>query len=248
MKTLHRIALAAAFVLGSSSASAASVHVKFDNPIFSGLAAPSYDAVTITYPTLSGGASASASVAAGRFQGTASNLVGVDPAVFIDGVDDLFMYCYDLYETVHAGQEADFTVVFGGAAARTLEFLGAVNSVLSAGLDEVDPYAWLHPADGLMGAAIQLGIWESRYDSGWNIGSGAFRASGLEAQTVAYLDSFFAALPGAAPLDSRYVMTLEASGVQDMITGDPPAGVPEPGTLALAAAALAAALRRPRKA
>lgn len=248
MNRFHRIALAAAFVLGSSAASAASVHVKFDNPIFSGLEAPSYDAVTITYPTLAGGGSASLTAAAGRFQGTASNLVGVDASVFVDGVDDLFMYCYDVYERVSGGQSADFTINFGGAAARTLEFLGAVNSVLSQGFDEVDPYAWLHPANGLMGAAIQLGIWESLYDSGWDIGSGAFRASGLEAQTKGYLDRFFNALPGSTPLASRYVMTLEASGVQDMITGDPPSDVPEPGTLALAAAALAGALARRRKA
>jgi MYXO-CTERM domain-containing protein len=245
MNAVYRVISTAALLAAGAAASAASVHVQFDNPIFSGVAAPAYDAVTIRYPGQGGGASVTASVAAGRFQGTASNLQGIDPSVLVDNVADLYLYCYDLYEHVGNGWSVDYTVNFDGAAARTLDFLGAVNAVLSQGQAEVDPYAWLHPGNGLMAAAIQLGIWESKYDSGdWSISSGAFQATGLEAQTASYLAGFLAALPGTASLDARYVMVLEAAGAQDMITGDPPSGVPEPGTLALAGLAGLALLRR----
>ena len=42
-------------------------------------------------------------------------------------------------------------------------------------------------------------------------------------------------------------MTLEAHGAQDMITGDPPAPVPEPGTLALLGAATAGLMATRRR-
>ncbi|MFT3819225.1 MAG: PEP-CTERM sorting domain-containing protein [Rubrivivax sp.] len=246
MNFIYRAISTAALLAASAAAPAAMVHVQFDNPIFSGVAAPAYDAVTIRFPGPGGGASVTANVAAGRFQGTASNLVGIDPSVLVDSAADLYLYCYDLYEHVGDGWSADYTVNFGGAAARTLDFLGAVNAVLSQSQSQVDPYAWLHPGNGLMAAAIQLGIWESKYDSGddWSMGSGAFQASGLEAQTASYLAGFLAAMPGTASLDARYVMTFEAAGVQDMITGDPPSNVPEPGTLALAGLAGLALVRR----
>lgn len=248
MSLIPRFLAAAALTASALTATAATVHIQFDNNIFSGVQAPDYDAVTITYPTLGGSGSTSAHVAAGRFQGTATNLVGIDPSVFVDSVNDVFMYCYDLYEHVGGGWNADYTVNFDGETARTLDFLGAVNTVLSQGKPAVDVYAWLHPGNGLLAAAIQLGIWESKYDSDWSLSSGAFRASGVETQTASYLASFFAAIPNSASLDGRYVMTLEAPGVQDMITGDPPAAVPEPGSLLLAGVALAAVARRRRKA
>jgi hypothetical protein len=247
---LHtRIARAAAtlcLAAGAAVAQAGTVDIRFDDPIFGGLPSPHHDVVTITYPTAGG--SRSATVAAGRFQGTASNLVGVSASIFVDSLDDVFMYCYDLYETVSPGQSATYTVNFDGALARTLDFLGAVNAVLNAGKASDDPYAWLHPTSGYMAAAIQLGIWESKYDdSGWSLGAGAFRATGLEAATSGFLNQFVAAIPGSASLDARYVMTLEARGIQDMITGDPPAAVPEPGTLGLLAAAAAALALRGRR-
>lgn len=248
MTFVYRVISAATLLAAGAAASAATVHVQFDNPLFSGVAAPAYDAVSIRYPGQGGGASATASVAAGRFQGTASNLQGIDPSVLVDNVADLYLYCYDLYEHVGNGWSVDYTVNYDGEAARTLDFLGAVNAVLSQGQAQVDPFAWLHPSNGLMAAAIQLGIWESKYDSGdWRMGDGAFQATGLETQTASYLADFLAAMPGTAALDGRYVMVLEAAGVQDMITGDPPSKVPEPGTLALAAVAGFAGLARRRR-
>lgn len=240
---------AATLALGTliGAASAATVHVRFDNPIFSGVPAPAYDNVTITFPAPVGGGSSTVSTAAGRFQGTGSNVVGVDPAIFVDGLDDLFMYCYDVYEHVGSGWQADYTINFDGESLRTLDFLGAVNAVLNQRRSTNDPYAWLHPLNGFEAAAVQLGIWESKYDSsGWSLGSGSFRAGNVDAGTALELNAYFGAIPSTAALDGRFVMTLEAHGVQDMITGDPPARVPEPGTLALAAVAGAALWRRRR--
>jgi hypothetical protein len=126
-----------------------------------------------------------------------------------------------------------------------------VNAVLSQGQANVDPYAWLHPTSGAMAAAVQLGIWESKYEAGgWNLANGSFSATGLDAGTHVHLNSFIASINGSASLDGRYAMTLEAAGVQDMITGDPPASVPEPGMAALlglaGAGAWVARRRRPR--
>lgn len=243
---MHKILLPAALALAASAAPAASLHVTFDNPIFSGVPAPAYDAVSITYPGQNGGAPRSASVAAGRFQGTGSNLVGVDPSIFVDSLDDLYMYCYDVYQAVGNGWQVDYTVNFDGERPRTLQFLGAVNEVLNAERGSADTFAWLHPSSGAQAAAIQLGIWESRYesDSAWSLAGGAFRASALDAGTATYMSRFFAAVPTAAALDGRYVMTLESGVAQDMITGDPPLPVPVPGTLALALLALPLLRRR----
>lgn len=242
---------ALALSLTCAAAQAAMVHVKFDNPIFNGVPTPwvdgvptlPYDAVSITYPMQGTGQPRTVSTAAGRFQGTASNVVGVNPSIFTDSVDNLFMYCYDVYESVGSGWDVDYTINLDGEIDRTLDFLGAVNAVLNQGKPVYDAYAWLHPTSGAMAAAVQLGIWESKYEAGgWDLGGGSFRATGIDSGTQLHLNSFLAAIPGAASLDGRFAMTLDAVGAQDMITGDPPGNVPEPGVPALVGAAVAAAM------
>jgi hypothetical protein len=237
VRLLHTLA-AATLALAASTGHAASVTIKFDSPIFSGTPAPRYDEVRVSFPGI-GGSPRSQTVHAGRFQGAASNLVGVDPGVFVDSVDDVFMYCYDLYESIGAGRAVGYTIDFDGEAARTLDFLGAVNAVRNAGVPAADPYAWLHPATAFEAAAIQLGIWESKYDSGWDIGGGAFSAAGLEPATRSALSAYFGAINSSPSIDPGFVMTLEATGAQDMIAGDPPGAVPIPGTLWLTLGPLA---------
>ncbi|MCP5281638.1 MAG: PEP-CTERM sorting domain-containing protein [Rhodoferax sp.] len=234
--SLVALALTGFAVAAAADPLTASVSVEFDNPIFNG---SGYDIVSITYRLPGTGTNKTESVAAGRFQGKATNLVNIDPGVFVDGVDDMFLYCYDVYESINHGQSVNYIVDFNGATERTLDFLGAVNSVLSIG-KAYSPYAWLHPTTANQGAAIQIGIWESLYDSGaWDLGDGLFKATGLDAATKTAWNSFTGAIGSTDALDIRYTMVLRNAGAQDMIAGDPPTNVPEPGSLALVGLALA---------
>ena len=238
MPQLHRTLLGLALAGIAAAGQAATVRVQFDDFIFEGVPTPHYDVVSITFPKKNDNGSRTESVAAGRFQGKVLDYSGVDASIFVAGLDDLYMYCYDVYDNIKGGWTVNYNINLGGATERTREFLGAVNSVLNAS-GSAHPYAWLYPANGAEAAAIQLGIWESLYDNGdWNIASGNFSATGLESATTTALTGFFAAIGSTEALASQYVMTLEANGKQDMITGDPqPTDVPEPGTLALLGAA-----------
>jgi len=246
-KTFRALAIAGAFG-AANAAPIASVHVVFDNPIFNG---SGHDVVTIKFPKQNQAVgSTTQTVAAGRFQGTGSNVVGVDPSIFVDGLDNLYLYCYDLYEVINHGSQVTYRINFDGELARTRDFLGAVNYSMSPDKNSINPFAWLHPVNGFQGAAIQLGIWESKYETtdpfSWNLASGAFSATGLETATLNYLNAFTSIINTTDAVADKFVMTLEASGFQDMLAGDPPVAVPEPGTLALFGIALAALAARRR--
>jgi len=231
------------------------VTITFDRPIFS----KGSDNVHIRFPGEFGD-SDSARVAAGRFSGSASNLVDVSEDIFVDGVDDVFMYCYDLYDAIRGGNVVDYTINFGSIMKRTLDFIGAVNTVLNTqrgtlAIEAFDRYAWVRPDDAAQSAAIQLGLWESKYEAEdqdlWNIDNGAFSASHLHDTTAAALEEFFAAARegDSAPLEQRFAILLENPNYQDMITADPPGTVPTPAPLGLLLLGGMAALwqrRRPR--
>ncbi len=218
------------------------VVVTFDVNIFEG---SGYDRVLIHADATTTKRVVNEDVLAGRFQGTASEVKGVPASIFVDGLKDLYMYCYDIYQNILGGKKVDsYAINLNGETARTLDFLGAVNQVMNGQKTSqdigYDPYAWLHPTSGNQGAAIQLGIWESKYETDtdyWNLTGGSFRASGLNTSTQGALGTqywwdLFEGAKDSASLDGKFVMVLESTDFQDMIVGDPPT-VPEPGSLAL---------------
>ena len=252
-----RTAVGGAILLGSAAfslgASAAALTVTFEKPIFGSTSeTPSgWDNIKLSY----GGGTVGTS--AGRFTGFASKPIDFDLSLLVDfdnGPAVRFaMYCYDLEQYISGGDAVPYTVDFDGELPRTLNFLGAVNAELNKGKvgDKVDPYAWLRPGDAMTAAAIQLGIWESLYETngGWDITTGIFKAWELNSDTISSLDKFFLRLTSNnfTALAPESVIVLRSGSNQDVLTGDPPAQVPEPGSLALVAAAglgLMAARRR----
>lgn len=231
-------AAATALVLGAGNAQAAAVTITFNNDIFGGLG---FSNGTIHFPHhVNANQTSSSGVSAGRFVGKATDLDGVPASIFVDGVDSVYMYCYDVYQPIAGGLEVPYTINLAGAQQRTLQFLSAVNTELNMGANTFDVYAWARPKSGAQGAAIQLGIWESLYDTNdvWSLASGAFRRTNFNSATTTWVDTFFGQIKPDEFLEQRFTMVLENGEYQDMLTADPPIEVPEPGILALLAAGL----------
>lgn len=250
MKACKKTLSALVCAVAASASVAATIDIKFDNNLFEG---SGFDGVSIKAAGLGGGNGNYTGVNAGRFQGTASNLLGVPESILVDGVDDLYMYCYDIFQGIFGGAKVSYTVDLDGETARTLDFLGAVNQVLNKGRAVYDPYAWLHPVNRHQGAAIQLGIWESKYEDNknfWDLGTGGFKAKDLDPGSATWWKDFIGEIDKSDSLDGAYVMVLENGKYQDMIAGDPPPSrVPEPGLLALMALGIGGlAVSRQRKA
>lgn len=171
-------------------------------------------------------------VYAGRFEGAVLKYSGVPASIFVDNLNNLYMYCYDILQHIGGGNTVQYTINLNGESSRTLDFLGAVNAKMSSGR-VYDPFAWLRPVSNGQAAAIQLGIWKSKYETNedvWAFDEGTFQLSTSDRETLIWWDSFRDEITKSDSLDEKYVMVLENSAKQDMITGDP---IPEPGSLAL---------------
>ena len=207
-------------------------------------------------------------VYAGRFTGRASDF-NVPESIFVDGVDSVFMYCFELLQTISGGATVVYDITFSPQIARTLNFIGAVNQVLNSERDTLaaevfDPFAWVRPSNRAQSVAVQLGLWESKYenpDSPLDLSSqeGRFRARGIHRGANRYLGDFFELANGweagdpilgdPAPVEAPLVMLFENDEYQDMITADPPPGdVPAPATLGLLGLGLGLLRRRLRRA
>ena len=254
-----RKALLSLFAIAAFTSSAAiaapQVTIDFNNPIW-GTGSSKIDPIlaTIHFPNSSNpDLTQSTRVNAGRFVGTASNFVNVSPEIFYKNENEVYMYCYDVYNHITGGDTVVYDIDFEGATKRTLQFIDAVNRVLS-GDGDYNPYAWVTPTNRLQAGAIQLGLWESLYDTDWSLttNTGKFYTTNVTAGVIAQANTFFASIDEDSAIDQKFTMVLRNASRQDMITADPPVnGVPTPATLLLmlpALAGLAISTRRRRQA
>lgn len=224
-----------------------SVTITFNTPIFT---KDWYANVTLS------GTDHQGRVSAGRFSGKASILNNVTEETFVNGVDEVLMYCFDLLQHISPGDKPNYAILFSPTKfSRTLDFIGAINFVLNEERDPsgetFDPYAWVRPNSRAQSVAIQLGLWETKYDSSWDMSNGSFSVVSVPDFALPVLNSFKAryqnsdnkVVKGVAP---ELVMILEDDTYQDMIAADPPTQVSAPGTAAILLFGLAL-LRRVRR-
>lgn len=212
---------------------------------------------SLTFNFGNGSNSRSARVNAAMFGGAATNGVDFDPASLYKNAKDVLFYCVDIIQhlrrssTTYNVNDISKSTVVGDASlgnprrdfARTLDFLGAVNFILqdTYSLDFGDKN-WLNPSSGWMSGAIQVGIWESLYETeGASLavedGSGNFFVSRGLNRKAGLLSLAFDDMSGTAALDSNQVKWFSTEYGQDLIAD--PASVPLPATLALIGLGLA---------
>jgi hypothetical protein len=229
--------LVGAVALACCSAASAepTITVTWKSPVFN---PASVDVGTVYHPGGSTGTNA------GRFNGKVTATTEVSLSELVQDADNFFAYCHDLAQFLSSGKYS-----VGGASGVMLDFLGAVNSVLGG-----DEHAWITAGDINVAAAIQLGIWEARYDGVFDLATGPVYLKNLaivpDAVKTQYAE-FIAAMGTSDSLDGQYVMVLTNPDTQDVITGRRPPSrlLPEPGSLALlaAAGAIATACSRRRR-
>lgn len=208
-----------------------------------------YKATQITYNN--NVTSKTSYVAAGMFGGTATGSNDFDATTLYSSENNVLAYCIDImnnllsdgtYNVQAIGQnQVDNSTDVRRDFARTLSFLGAVNEVLTPILLLSDTHTnWLNPNSAWMSAAIQVGIWESLYESDGAVLStsdGWFEATTLGTQGDEFLTAAFGMMSTAAALDARKVKWLQIENGQDLIVD--PVTVPTPATLGLFALGLA---------
>jgi hypothetical protein len=249
------------------------VEIGFANPIFlKDGNAQLKDRVSVSYPN------GTATVDAGAFRGTSeepgTGYDGFNPEVlYRNSLGDVILYCVDLYQPIGGGWNPVYDVysltLDSGKSPNTgtlddpdrnfdrvMRFLGAMNVVLgdSYGYSEAE-YNWLNPRNAAHSGAIQLGLWESLYESdesAWDLGADAFRvtgtgSNGLLDEGSKLLGEVFGRLndspASVIPLAPKNVLILTNGNRQDMIVGDP-VPVPVPGTALLLLGGLVLVSRR----
>lgn len=222
---LHRTLVAAAIVCGASAAQAGTLAVN------GWLFAPGNN-VNVGSPSYSG--------AAGGFRGTLS---GLSDSTF--NFSPVEMYCVDLGQYVNLG--SSYSVKLDGESGTTdftivsaLSFFGATKAQR---MTELVSYAESNSSfvdSSAESTAMQLAVWNTLYDTDNTLSGGSFKDNAGSSYGT-YANTLLANSVGFAATKDLYV--LRSSTKQDQLfwiehTPNTPNGVPEPGSLALAALAL----------
>jgi len=279
-KIIKASCLAATLAAGSGAAHAGpigSVGLEMNNPLFPA----GSDTLKVT---LDG---ATKKVRAGLFGATATrdNAIGdFDPDSLHRSGNDVLLYCVDLLDNlikadtsynvydVAAGVIRDATSGSQRNFGRLLEFLGGVNTVMGSTTGKGSGYTygdqnWLEvdaAKDGWLAGAIQVGIWESLYEtddkldlktglfSVWDVGNGSNK---LHTDGDAFLTAAFGAMDSSQALDAslvkRFVPTETTGNVRRELNGQEligdPTPVPVPASVVLVLSGLGLLARRLRR-
>lgn len=227
-----------------------------DIDIVSGIFSNGYDVLQVIFND--GTVKKNVWVKAGAFGGvaTAGATDPFDPKDLYRSEDEVIFYCVDLFSNLKTNKsrytvlpiedEAPLDTKVGNKVVsrdfdNLLSFLGALNWVLGKTGLEFEDQNWLNPINGNMSAAIQVGIWESLYDSDskMDITAGNFRVEGLASTTgldsdPSLLDSVFKRMGdgnNVALANDKVLLFHSLEGGQDLIAD--PVDVPVPATLPL---------------